>query len=193
MPDRPPLGVLVGGAPGSGKTTLADALSLVLDLPVLHKDQLVHGRWRTLDQAMDLGPSGIEPFFASMELWARAGISFVAEQTFYPGVSESDVIARLGPLCTVIQVHCRSDHAFERWERRMRTDPLCGERRLAKLVPVIERLNDELVTPLDFRCSTFVVNTDNGYEPELEVLVAEIDSIYSRPQIHALDRSSVAE
>jgi adenylate kinase family enzyme len=44
VPDRPPLAVLVGGAPGSGKTTLADLLAGALDLPVLHKDHLVHGR-----------------------------------------------------------------------------------------------------------------------------------------------------
>lgn len=43
MSERKPLGVLVGGAPGLGKTMLAEALGLALDLPGLHKDQLVHG------------------------------------------------------------------------------------------------------------------------------------------------------
>ena len=104
MPDRPPLGVLVGGAPGSGKTTLADALAVGLDLPVLHKDQLVHGRWRTLDRAMDLGEPGVQPFFRSMELWIEAGISFVAEQTFFPNVSESDVGRRLAPRSNLVNV-----------------------------------------------------------------------------------------
>jgi predicted ABC-type ATPase len=118
MPDRPPLAILVGGAPGSGKTTLAEALGLGLDLPVLHKDRLVHGRWRTLDKATDLGLSGVEPFFRSMELWIEAGISFVAEQTFYPNASESDVAKRLAPRSTLVNVHCRSVHSFERWEQR---------------------------------------------------------------------------
>ena len=154
--DRAPLAVLVGGAPGSGKTTLAEALAVGLDLPVLHKDRLVHGRWRTLNRATELGESGIEPFFRSMELWIEAGISFVADFTFYPVIGESEVARRLAPRSTLVNVHCRSLHSFERWEQRMRNDPLCGETRLQKLVPVVERLNSELHEPaglgLPLRC-----------------------------------------
>ena len=182
MPDRPPLAVLVGGAPGSGKTTLAEALAVGLDLPVLHKDRLVHGRWRTLDRATELGESGVEPFFRSMELWIEAGISFVAEQTFYPEVSEWDVARRLAPRSTLVNVHCRSTHSSERWEQRMRNDPLCGEMRLQRLVPVVECLNSELYEPLDFDCPSIVVNTDNGYQPTLKALIAQIDDLYDRPE-----------
>ncbi len=189
MPDRLPLAVLVGGAPGSGKTTLADALAVGLDLPVLHKDPLVHGRWRTLDRATELGESGVEPFFRSMELWIETGISFVAEQTFYAGVSESDVGTRLAPRSTLVNVHCRSVHSLERWEQRMRNDPLCGEMRLQKLMPIVERLTADLNEPLDFGCPSVVVNTDDGYQPTLETIIAQIDDRYSRPGIHDLDRA----
>ena len=125
-----------------------------------------------------------------MELWIEAGISFVAEQTFYPDVSESDVARRLAPRSTLVNVHCRSVHSFERWERRMRRDPLCGVMRLKKLVPVVERLNSELHEPLDFDCPSVVVNTDNGYQPTLEAIIDQIDDLYSRPDIHELDRAS---
>jgi hypothetical protein len=125
-----------------------------------------------------------------MELWIEAGISFVAEQTFYRGVSEADVARRLAPVTFLFNVHCRCARSFERWEHRMRNDPLCGEARLKKLVPVVEQLNSQLQDPLDFDCPTVVVTTDNGYQPKVEAVIAEIDDLYSRPGIHELDRVS---
>jgi hypothetical protein len=189
MPDRHPLAVLVGGAPGSGKTTLADTLGRALDLPVLHKDELVHGRWRTLDRATELGVGGVELFYRSMTLWLELGVSFVAEQTWYRGVSEPDVKARLAPHATVVQVHCQSAHAVDRWRQRMEADPLCGPTRLDTLLPVVERLDDELADPLDFACPVVVVRTDKGYEPPLETITSTIDALYSRPRVHDLDQA----
>ena len=135
MVDRPPLAVLVGGAPGSGKTTLSEALGVGLDLPVLHKDRLVHGRWRTLETATRLGESGVEQFYRSMEMWIEMGISLVVDFTYFPVIGESDVVRRLAPHSTLINVHCSSRNSFERWEQKMRNDPLCGEMRLQKLIP----------------------------------------------------------
>ena len=71
----------------------------------------------------------------------------------------------------------------------MRRDPLCGENRLNKLQPLVARLNEELREPLDFGCPVLVVDTDDGYRPSLEDLAAKIDSIYSRPLVHDLDRA----
>jgi hypothetical protein len=190
VPDRPPLAVLVGGAPGSGKTTLAADLGQALDLPVLHKDHLVHGKWRTLDRATELGVGGVELFYRSMELWLELGVSLVAEQAFYRGVSEPDVMARLTPRATVVQVHCQSVHSLERWRQRMLADPLCGPDRLAKLLPVVEHLDNELFEPLDFDCPLVVVRTDEGYDPPLEEVVSTIDTLYSRPHVHDLDKKA---
>jgi hypothetical protein len=185
---RLPLAVLVSGAPGAGKSTLADALAIGLDLPVVHKDELVHGVWRTRERAMELGASGVEPFYETMLLWAALGVSFVAEQTFFRGVSEPDVARRLAPKCFLVNVHCRSAHAPTRFERRMRDDPLCGETRLSKLLPLAETLQSELFEPLAFDCPLIVVDTDDGYRPELQSVLEQIDEIYCRPVIHDLDR-----
>lgn len=189
MSDRPPLAVLVGGAPGSGKTTLAEVLAGALDLPALHNDALCHAIWRTRNQAMELGPPSVEPFYRTMELWLECGISFVAERTFFRGISEPDVARRLTPFASLVHVHCRSAHSTERWEQRMRRDPLCGENRLSKLQPLVARLNEELGEPLDFGCPVLIVETDDGYRPSLKDLAAKIDSIYSRPLVHDLDRA----
>ncbi len=185
---RLPLAVLVGGAPGSGKTILAAALAHGLDVPLVHKDRLVHGIWRTRDRALDLGTAGVEPFYRTMELWAELGVSFVAEQTFYRGVSEPDVAQRLAPRCVLVNVHCRSGHAVARFERRMRDDALCGEARLRKLLPLAEKLQSDLYEPLDLDCPLIVVDTDDGYMPPRQNVIDQIDEIYSRPLIHDLDR-----
>jgi hypothetical protein len=187
---RLPLAVLVGGAPGSGKTTLAASLGAGLDLPVVHKDELVHGIWRTRDRALDLGAPGVEPFYRTMELWADLGVSFVAEQTFFRGVSEPDVSRRLAPRCVLVNVHCRSRDAMARFERRMRDDALCGEARLRRLLPLAERLQSDLYEPLALDCPLIVVDTDDGYTPPLPEVLGQIDEIYSRPLIHDLDRSA---
>jgi predicted kinase len=185
---RLPLAVLVSGAPGAGKSTLADALAVGLDLPIVHKDQLVHGIWRTRGRALELGAPGVEPFYETMELWASLGVSFIAEQTFYRGVSEPDVARRLAPKCVLVNVHCQSTHAVTRFARRMRDDPLCGEARLRKLLPLAERLQSELYEPLALDCPLIVVDTDDGYAPGLQSVIDQIDQIYSPPRIHDLDR-----
>jgi hypothetical protein len=186
--NRSPLAVLVSGAPGSGKSTLAASLAVGLDLPVVHKDDLVHGIWRTRDRALDLGAAGVEPFYRTMELWAELGVSFVAEQTFFRGVSEPDVARRLANRSTLVNVHCRSRHAVDRFERRMRDDPLCGEARLEKLLPLAQKLQSDLYEPLSMDCPLIVVDTDDGYTPPLQRVIDQIDEIYSRPRMHDLDR-----
>ncbi len=189
VPGRPPLAVLVSGAPGSGKSTLAHALAQGLDVPVLHKDHLVHGMWRTRDRAMDLGAPGVEPFYRTMELWLELGVSFVAEQTFYRGVSEGDVARRLADRSVLVNVHCRSTCATERFAERMRQDPLCGDDRLRQLLPIAETLQAELYEPLELSCPVVIVVTDSGYVPSLGSVISDIDHLYSRPSVHDLDRA----
>ncbi len=155
---------------------------------MLHKDRQVHGIWRTLGRATELGEPGIEPFYQTMEVWLELGVSFVAEQTFYRGVSEADVARRLAPRSVLVNVHCRSTRAVERFEQRMRADPLCGESRLRKLLPVAEKLQAELYEPLSLSCPMIIVDTDDGYAPSLETVIDQIDSLCSRPAVHDLDR-----
>ena len=189
---RLPLAVLVSGAPGSGKTTLAASLGAGLDLPVVHKDALVHGIWRTRDRALDLGAPGVEPFYRTMELWAELGVSFVAEQTFFRGVSEPDVAQAAGSQMCPRQCPLSEQDAMARFERRMRDDALCGEARLRKLLPLAERLQSDLYEPLMLDCPLIVVDTDDGYTPPLPDVLDQIDEIYSRPLIHDLDRPQLA-
>ena len=188
MAGRSPLVVLVSGAPGSGKSTLASALSAELELPYLNKDSLVHGVWRTQRRAFELGVVGVELFYATMEFWLSKGVSFVVDQTFVRGVSEPDVGSRIKPRCELVNVHCYSPDATERWERRMLSGQLCGQQRLAKLHPMVERLQQELSDPLDFGCLTIVVSTADSYRPSLREITLAINDNYGYPTVHELDK-----
>jgi hypothetical protein len=166
--DRAPLAVLVGGAPGSGKTTLAEALAVGLDLPVLHKGP-IGARAVAHSEQGNRARRVRHPTILSLHgALDRGGHQLRCRLHLLPIIGESEVARRLAPRSTLVNVHCRSLHSFERWEQRMRNDPLCGETRLQKLVPVVERLNSELHEPLDFGCPSVVVNTDNGYQPTLD-------------------------
>ncbi|MGO9342055.1 MAG: AAA family ATPase [Acidimicrobiales bacterium] len=110
--------VVVAGLPGSGKTTLARALAVELDLPLISKDTIKEAlfdalgtgdlEWsQTLGRAAHLVMYGI----------AREGRSAVLESHFWPGVAEPD-LRRLGrPL---LQVYCRcpTETAAARYRRR---------------------------------------------------------------------------
>ena len=148
----------------------------------------MHGAWRTRDRALELGAPAVEPFFRTLELWLTEGVSLVADHTFQRGVSESDVAERVGSRSELVYVHCRSRHALARFEQRMRTDPLCGGTRLQKLLPLARQLQTELTEPLDFNCPVIVVDTDDGFRPTVADVAGEIDSLYSRPRVHDLDR-----
>ncbi len=187
MSSRQPLAVLVGGAPGSGKTTVAKELGRTLDLPVLHKDDLVHGVWRSIGHGTELGLGGVELFYSTMKLWLNNGVSFIGDQTWRRGVSEPDVAASLAPIAELVHVHCQSVNAVARFERRMRVEPLCGDERLGKLLPLAHKLQEELVDPLDFRCPTITVDTTDGYRPGLESIAAWVDGLYRRPAFHDID------
>ena len=94
-----PLPFWSAACPVRESSTLADSLAVGLDLPIVHKDQLVHGMWRTRGRALELGSARRRAVpTRRMELWASLGVSFIAEQTFYRGVSEPDVARRLAPL-----------------------------------------------------------------------------------------------
>jgi hypothetical protein len=181
--------VLVSGSPGSGKTTLSRRLGDALRLPVIHKDRVREGMWRSSREARDLGLAPVELFYATLEGWLGHGASALGDMTFERGVSEPDVARRLAPLADLVNVHCATPHAVARFEQRMRGDPRCGPHRLAALMPRVRDLHATLAVPLDFGCPTIMVDTTNGYEPSLESIVATIDGWFPSPDIHGADRS----
>lgn len=135
--------VLVGGWPGSGKTTLSRALASELGIPYLSKDVVKEalmdalGTPSTVDGSRELGRAAV---FAVLGA-ARGCHGAVIDSTWYP-YSEPLVRALPGP---VVEVRCRVpvDIARDRYRNRSR-----DERHLDRL-----RIESELwgseVAPLD--------------------------------------------
>jgi predicted kinase len=107
--------IVVTGAPGSGKTTIAEPLAARLGLPLIAKDELKEALWE------HLGPGDRERFLAYgratyplMLLVARvilrSGGSAMVEANFRPDFAAADLEAlRKETPFRVVQILCRAD------------------------------------------------------------------------------------
>jgi predicted kinase len=140
--------VIVSGAPGSGKTTLAVPLAAALRFPLLSKDVIKEQLYDTLGRG-----DGDDPWAwsrrlgaASMELmWTLAGHfpQVVLEANFRPhNTYERERITHLGE--RVVEVHCTCpiELAAERYAARARTDR-------HHPVHLLHELTDELAAEFD--------------------------------------------
>ncbi|MDN5767007.1 MAG: ATP-binding protein [Humibacillus sp.] len=146
-----PAVVLVSGAPGAGKTTLAGQLSLALGLPLIAKDVIKERLVATLPPPP---PSDHDPLTwsrlvggAAMDvLWVLANqpVTVMIEANFRPRSSiERERLTALQ--CPVIEVHCWCPPtlAAERYARRARSgarDPRTH---------VVTALTDEMLAEFD--------------------------------------------
>ena len=146
-----PAVVLVSGAPGAGKTTLAGPLSRALGLPLLAKDVIKERLVATLPSP---SPSDHDPLTwsrivggAAMEvLWALAAqpVPVLLEANFRPR-SSIEIAHLLALDRPIIEVHCRCPPALaaERYALRAKT----GSR--DPRTHVVTRLTDEMLAEFD--------------------------------------------
>lgn len=184
----PPL-IIVSGAPGSGKTTLAEILAERLALPLIARDELkerladvllpeAEGRPGIVDgvDSAALGRASYAMLATVTERLLRAGTGVIVESNFRRGIAEP-LLAPLVARASGVLVHCEAPPqiVIERFTGR------AGGADRHRVHPDLERLDDlerqladGTFEPLELQLETIRVETSSGYSPPLGEVVASV-------------------
>jgi predicted kinase len=151
--------IVVTGAPGAGKTTVAQALARELRMPLLAKDDVKEALFDGLgtgDRAWSrrLGSATYDVLFAVARRLLESGVDCILESNFTNAAP-----LRALPARRVTQVFCSAppDVALERYATRTRHPGHLDDLILEGLPAA---LADETWRPLDLRGDTITVATD---------------------------------
>ena len=165
-----PILVVVGGPPGSGKTTLAHGLAAAIGCPAICRDEIKEGMALTQPgftaaPGDELTQRTLPVFFGMLNLLVRAGVTTVAEAAFQDYVWRP----RLEPLrglARIRVVHClvSADVAAARIARRDREEPRRRVHAAPRELAEREALH-EAYQPVKLDAPALAVDTSDGYRP----------------------------
>lgn len=183
--------VIVSGAPGSGKTTLARRLAGALRLPLISRDGLKEVLYETLgvpDRAASqrLGMASFRLLHHVAEQILDAGGGAVVESNYRRGLSETDLARLIGGRPAAL-VHCEGDP--DTIVRRYRERAERGERHPGhhdlEVVPLVRKdLAAGVYAPLELDIPLLRVDTTTAveYVPGFGTIVAFVTRLGPRPQ-----------
>jgi len=178
MTENIPNVIVITGAPGSGKTTLAHKLSNEIGCPVISRDEIKAGYVVTQNKSHDELGSGVNAevskmFFDLVDKYLSYGVTIAIEAAFQHKVwaPRLNGIKKVAHIKLII---CDVDPlvAFERRQQRLRENPdrekFHGEK---KKVTAGDASSLETYTPPSVDFPTLWVNTTNEYDPAFEMIL----------------------
>lgn len=170
--------IYVSGAPGSGKTTLAKLLSEQLYISHISSD-LIKGGLEFTQSIADRQAVIQDVFVPLLVNYAEKGISIVVDHVLQKDIAKSSIIDKLTDVANVIYIHTETKDPIGRFVERNENSQIPDIiRRRQLLRDRVEHHRENLVSTaraIDLGVPTMVVNTDDGYEPALEKVVAFIN------------------
>jgi len=167
--------VIVGGAPATGKTTLARTLGTSLELPVITKDDVKEALAAPFptgdrDWSRQLGAAAYGALFAVAERILAAGHGLVLESNFRSGISDTALLA-LARLAPTVVIVCRVPDALRR--QRFEERAARGRHRVHIDSAVLDEWSeDDAEFLIDIGKPQVIVDTTDGYTPDLEHIMA---------------------
>jgi predicted kinase len=177
-----PLLVLVTGAPGSGKTTLASAIAERLDLVHVNRDAILNGLRLTVDRGgpAEIVQRGVAAFFGVQEHLLASGVSVVADGTLFADMAAS--VRRLRDFAEVVNVHCLASSWRDRFTARQ-TDRGAQQEDLDRWGALFVEHAFSFVEPLQLSCRRIEVATDDGYDPTFDSIIESLLGAAPHPRI----------
>jgi len=180
--------VIVGGPPGSGKTTLARKLAAALGCPLISRDEIKQGMAHATPGFVaapgdELTRRTFGVFFAVLELLLSSGVTTVAEAAFQDHVWRP----RLEPLADLARirvVYCTvaAEVAFERTQTRVRDDPLRRAHADPAAGDAAERAHaHRAFRRLDAGLPALEVDTTDGYRPSFGQILSFVNRLRAAP------------
>ncbi len=178
--------IIVQGAPGVGKTTLARRLASDLGIKLIVKDDIKELLFATLGQPADkteseaYGRSAIRAMYCAMDEFLKAGQQVMIEAPLLPAYAVGD-IEPIVPLSEVLQLHVYCDPVVH--EQRFLSRVASGERHIGHGDTVIDPLATQERNSAIMGVATIPVDTTNFTDIDYHRLLEQIQHVMQGERI----------